>query len=175
MEPFFFDRDRAIQQNSMLDIFLSLFPSSREFVACFSMREPCTNCYKPTYVYSGDPVVLCRYGKRLEAISSTDVTAPLTVWVVLRSPILRSCILPYRPSRTSSGLSQRLCPGSGRRSAISSRAGQEGDRTPGRVKLWSASSRRQRLCVPGDLLPSALEYSTPSYLSRTQKPLLHQQ
>ena len=154
----------------MSDIFLSPFPPSRDFVARISM-----NCYKPTYVYRGDPVVLCRYGKRLEAISSTDVTAPLTIWVVLRSPILRSCILPYRPNRTSSGSSQRPCPGSGRGSAISSRAGQEGDRTPGRVKLWSASSRRQRLCVPGNLLPSALEYRTPSYLQCIQKPLLHQQ
>jgi len=52
--------------------------------------------------------------------------------------------------------------------------GYGGDRTPGRVKLWSASSRRQRLCVPGDLVPSDLEYSVLSYLQHIQKPLIHQ-
>ena len=39
-----------------------------------------------------------------------------------------------------------------------------GNRTPGCMKMWSASSMRQRLCVPGDLLPRVLEYSTASYL-----------
>lgn len=41
---------------------------------------------------------------------------------------------------------------------------REEDHTPGRVKLWSASSMRYKLCVPGDLFPNAPEYNTASYL-----------